>query len=91
MRIMKEGGVDALKLEGASHSRIAAAKEIVGAGIAVMGHVGLTPHSISVLGGFKAQGRNTSSAVKVLFLYQFNQNLNLMVKSARYIILPPFH
>lgn len=66
MRIMKEGGVDAIKLEGASHSRIAAAKEIMGAGIALMGHVGLTPQSISILGGFNAQGRNTSSAVKVL-------------------------
>lgn len=65
IRILKEGGMDAIKLEGASPSRISAAKAIVEAGIAVIGHVGLTPQAISVLGGFRPQGRNISSAVKV--------------------------
>ncbi|XP_072069325.1 3-methyl-2-oxobutanoate hydroxymethyltransferase 1, mitochondrial-like isoform X2 [Arachis hypogaea] len=66
VRILKEGGMDAIKLEGGSPSRIVAAKAIVEAGIAVMGHVGLTPQAISVLGGFRPQGRNILSAVKVL-------------------------
>jgi hypothetical protein len=65
VRILKEGGMDAIKLEGGSPSRIVAAKAIVEAGIAVIGHVGLTPQAISVLGGFRPQGRNVASAVKV--------------------------
>ncbi|XP_045791628.1 3-methyl-2-oxobutanoate hydroxymethyltransferase 2, mitochondrial-like, partial [Trifolium pratense] len=66
VRILKEGGVDAIKLEGRSPSRIVAAKAIVEVGIAVIGHVGLTPQAISVLGGFRPQGRNVASAVKVV-------------------------
>lgn len=66
VRVLKEGGMDAIKLEGGSPSRITAAKAIVEAGIAVMGHVGLTPQAISVLGGFRPQGKNISSAVKVV-------------------------
>ncbi|XP_057424080.1 3-methyl-2-oxobutanoate hydroxymethyltransferase 2, mitochondrial-like [Lotus japonicus] len=66
VRILKEGRMDAIKLEGGSPSRIVAAKAIVEAGIAVMGHVGLTPQAISVLGGFRPQGRNVASAVKVV-------------------------
>ncbi|KAL8242281.1 hypothetical protein R6Q59_012583, partial [Mikania micrantha] len=66
VRVLKEGGMDAIKLEGGAPSRISAAKHIVEAGIAVMGHVGLTPQAISVLGGFRPQGRNVLSAVKVV-------------------------
>ncbi|GFP91477.1 3-methyl-2-oxobutanoate hydroxymethyltransferase 2 mitochondrial [Phtheirospermum japonicum] len=66
VRFLKEGGMDAIKLEGGAPSRITAAKAIVEAGIAVMGHVGLTPQAISALGGFRAQGRNVDSAVKVV-------------------------
>ncbi|KAL0008426.1 hypothetical protein SO802_009928 [Lithocarpus litseifolius] len=66
VRVLKEGGMDAIKLEGGSPSRISAAKAIVEAGIAVMGHVGLTPQAISVLGGFRPQGKNVASAVKVV-------------------------
>ncbi|XP_028787762.1 3-methyl-2-oxobutanoate hydroxymethyltransferase 2, mitochondrial-like [Neltuma alba] len=61
-----QGGMDAIKLEGGAPSRIAAAKAIVEAGIAVIGHGGLTPQAISVLGRFKPQGKNVSSAVKVV-------------------------
>ncbi|PNX82375.1 3-methyl-2-oxobutanoate hydroxymethyltransferase-like protein [Trifolium pratense] len=43
-----------------------AVKAIVEVGIAVIGHVGLTPQAISVLGGFRPQGRNVASAVKVV-------------------------
>ncbi|KAH6779922.1 ketopantoate hydroxymethyltransferase 1 [Perilla frutescens var. hirtella] len=66
VRVLKEGGMDAIKLEGGAPSRITAAKAIVEAGIAVIGHVGLTPQAISVLGGFRPQGRNIESAVKVV-------------------------
>ncbi|XP_077223664.1 3-methyl-2-oxobutanoate hydroxymethyltransferase 1, mitochondrial-like [Tasmannia lanceolata] len=66
VKVLKEGGMDAIKLEGGAPSRITAAKAIVEAGIAVMGHVGLTPQAISVLGGFRPQGRNVASAVKVV-------------------------
>lgn len=66
VRVLKEGGMDAIKLEGGSPARITAAKAIVEAGIAVIGHVGLTPQAISVLGGFRPQGKNVASAVKVV-------------------------
>lgn len=69
VRVLKEGGMDAIKLEGGAPSRITAAKAIVEAGIAVMGHVGLTPQAISVLGGFRPQGKNIASAVKVYIIY----------------------
>lgn len=65
VRVLKEGGMDAIKLEGGSLSRITAARGIVEAGIAVMGHVGLTPQAISVLGGFRPQGKSVATAVKV--------------------------
>ncbi|XP_074568205.1 3-methyl-2-oxobutanoate hydroxymethyltransferase 1, mitochondrial-like [Curcuma longa] len=66
VRMLKEGGMDAIKLEGGAPSRISAAKAIVEAGIAVMGHVGLTPQAISILGGFRPQGKTVASAVKVV-------------------------
>ncbi|XP_078431797.1 3-methyl-2-oxobutanoate hydroxymethyltransferase 1, mitochondrial-like [Wolffia australiana] len=66
VRMLQEGGMDAIKLEGGAPSRIMAAKAIVEAGIAVMGHVGLTPQAISVLGGFRPQGKNVTSAIKVV-------------------------
>lgn len=66
VRVMKEGGMDSVKLEGGSGARVAAAKAVVGAGVAVMGHVGLMPQAISVLGGFRPQGTSPASAVRVL-------------------------
>jgi 3-methyl-2-oxobutanoate hydroxymethyltransferase len=71
VRVLKEGGMDAIKLEGGAPSRISAAKSIVEAGIAVMGHVGLTPQAISVLGGFRPQGKTVDSAIKVLPVLKF--------------------
>lgn len=65
VRFVKEAGADAVKLEGAgrSLSRVAA---IVGAGIPVMGHVGLTPQSATMLGGYKPQGRTAEKALRLL-------------------------
>jgi len=59
---VKEGGCDAVKIEGGSVSRAITAKKIVEGGVAVMGHVGLTPQAISVIGGFRAQGRTAVRA-----------------------------
>lgn len=80
--MLKEGEMDAIKLEGGSPSRITAAKAIVDAGIAVIGHVGLTPQAISVLGGFRPQGKNVVSAVKVSLVcfYFIHDNMLLFVR-----------
>ena len=61
VRLVKEGGADAVKVErgGTSVSR---ARAIASAGVPVMGHVGLTPQTATVLGGFKAQGRTADRA-----------------------------
>jgi 3-methyl-2-oxobutanoate hydroxymethyltransferase len=65
VRLVKEGGADAVKLERGG-TTIDRAKAIVGAGIPVMGHVGLTPQTATVLGGFKAQGRTAGRAEQLL-------------------------
>ncbi|GKZ00016.1 hypothetical protein MPSEU_000955000 [Mayamaea pseudoterrestris] len=61
-RFVKEAGMDAVKLEGGSVARANTARTIVDGGIAVMGHIGLTPQAISVIGGFRAQGRTAVRA-----------------------------
>jgi 3-methyl-2-oxobutanoate hydroxymethyltransferase len=61
VRFVKEGGADAVKLEGAGPT-LSRVQAIVDAGIPVMGHVGLTPQSATMLGGFKAQGRTAEKA-----------------------------
>jgi len=61
VRLVKDGGADGVKLERGGTS-VARARAIVGAGIPVMGHVGLTPQTATVLGGFKAQGRTAERA-----------------------------
>ncbi|MEA4965308.1 MAG: 3-methyl-2-oxobutanoate hydroxymethyltransferase [Oscillospiraceae bacterium] len=65
IRFLKEGGADAIKLEGGTTvaSRIRAIRNC---GILVFGHIGLTPQSSGVLGGHKAQGRTVESARAVL-------------------------
>ena len=65
LRMVKEGGVDAVKLEGGTNSRIQAIKKMVDSGIAVMGHLGLTPQSIGILGGFRPQGKTAGSAMDI--------------------------
>jgi 3-methyl-2-oxobutanoate hydroxymethyltransferase len=65
IRLVKEGGADAVKLERGGTS-VARAKAIVAAGVPVMGHVGLTPQTATVLGGFKAQGRTAERAQELL-------------------------
>ena len=62
-RMMKEGGCDAVKLEG---GRPEVVRAIVEAGIPVQGHIGLTPQTASLLGGFKVQGKSLESAKKLI-------------------------
>ena len=64
-RIMKEGFMDAVKLEGGERMADTVAA-IVRAGIPVMGHIGLTPQSASQLGGFTVQGRDTAGAKQII-------------------------
>ncbi len=64
-RLMKEGGVDAIKLEGGKEFA-PTVKAIVDAGIPVTGHIGLTPQQVSKLGGYKAQGKDAVTARKLI-------------------------
>ncbi len=64
-RFLQEAGMNAIKLEGGSE-RADAIRLIVGAGIPVMGHLGLTPQSVHQLGGFRPQGRDAEAAHKLL-------------------------
>jgi 3-methyl-2-oxobutanoate hydroxymethyltransferase len=63
-RLMQEGKVHAVKLEG-GRSMIPFIKNILRAGIPVMGHLGLTPQSVYRFGGWKVQGRDVVSAAQV--------------------------
>ena len=65
VRLVKDGCADAVKLERGG-TTIERAKAIVDAGIPVMGHVGLTPQTATVLGGFKAQGRTADRAEQLI-------------------------
>lgn len=64
-RFLQQGGMDAVKLEG-GRDRLEAVRAIVGAGIPVMGHLGLTPQSVHQLGGFRPQGKTASAAHRLL-------------------------
>ena len=65
VRFVKEADADAVKLEGAGPT-LSRVHALVGAGIPVMGHVGLTPQSATMLGGFRAQGRTAEKARRLL-------------------------
>jgi len=64
-RFLQQGNMDAVKLEG-GHERVEAIRAITGAGIPVMGHLGLTPQSVHQLGGFRAQGKTAGAAKRLL-------------------------
>ncbi len=64
-RLMKEGGCDAIKLEGGVDFA-STIEAIVKAGIPVQGHIGLTPQTASALGGFKMQGRDAAAAKQII-------------------------
>ena len=64
IRMIKEGGADVVKLEGAGRM-VSRVQAIADSNIGIMGHVGLTPQSATKLGGFKAQGRSAAAAQKL--------------------------
>ena len=65
IRFVKEAGADMVKLEGAG-PMVSRARAIVEAGIGVVGHIGLTPQSATVLGGFKTQGKTAEAASRLI-------------------------
>jgi 3-methyl-2-oxobutanoate hydroxymethyltransferase len=64
-RFLKEGEMESVKLEGGQEV-CKTIEAIVRAGIPVMGHIGLTPQSISKLGGYKVQGKTAGAATRLL-------------------------
>ncbi|MDA8124413.1 MAG: 3-methyl-2-oxobutanoate hydroxymethyltransferase [Deltaproteobacteria bacterium] len=64
-RFLQEAGCDAVKLEG-GEEMAERVRAISRAGIAVQGHLGLTPQYVSALGGFKARGRDAAGALKLI-------------------------
>jgi 3-methyl-2-oxobutanoate hydroxymethyltransferase len=65
LRLVKEGGAEAVKLEG-GHKRVRLVKRLVDEEIAVMGHIGLTPQSINKLGAYREQGKTAAAARQLL-------------------------
>jgi len=64
-RFMQEAGCDAVKPQG-GRSQAQILKALVDAGIPTASHIGLTPHTIALFGGFKIQGRTAEAAMKIL-------------------------
>ena len=65
IRMMKEGGVQSVKLEGGARS-VESVARLTEAGVPVMGHLGLTPQSVHQLGGYKLQGRSLDAAHRLI-------------------------
>lgn len=65
LKLMKDGGAEAIKLEG-GRNRIALVKRLVNEEIPVVAHIGLTPQSVHKLGGYRVQGKTTSTAKKLI-------------------------
>ncbi len=63
---IKETGCDAVKLEGATEIALQTIRQLTEIGVPVMGHLGLTPQSYQVLGGYKVQGKDEKTADKIL-------------------------
>lgn len=66
VRFVREAGADAVKLEGGGPDRLSRIRAIVGAGVPVVAHIGLTPQTATALGGLRAQGRTESSARRLV-------------------------
>jgi 3-methyl-2-oxobutanoate hydroxymethyltransferase len=64
-RAIKEGGAEAVKL-GGGEDLAPLVRKLVSAGVPVMGHVGMTPQSVHLFGGFKVQGRSEAQAARIL-------------------------
>lgn len=64
-RVMQEAKADAVKVEGAGEV-IETIRKLTAAGVPVMGHLGLTPQSVAVLGGYRVQGKTKESAEQLI-------------------------
>jgi 3-methyl-2-oxobutanoate hydroxymethyltransferase len=64
-RLLKETGVQAVKLEGGGERTCGVVDRLVSSGIPVMGHLGLTPQSVHALGGYRVQGREAHEAERL--------------------------
>ncbi len=64
-RVLKETGVQAVKLEGGTAATCTTVETLIRAGIPVMGHLGLTPQSVHALGGYRVQGRDEATAERL--------------------------
>ena len=65
-RLVKEGGAEAVKVEGASAGVLRSVRALIEANIPVMGHVGLTPQSVNRLGGYRVQGKGAAAGKALL-------------------------
>lgn len=65
-RFLKEGGADAVKIEGGGKKTIQTVKDLKEAGISVIGHLGLTPQRVGELGGYKVQGKTPQDAARIM-------------------------
>jgi 3-methyl-2-oxobutanoate hydroxymethyltransferase len=65
-RVMQEARCDAVKLEGGSPEIAETVRALGRAGVPVMGHLGFTPQSVHVLGGFRVQGRDPAGAARMV-------------------------
>ena len=65
VRMIKEGGIEAVKLQG-GREMFDIIKAVADAGVPVMSHVGLLPHRVHQLGGFKMQGRTAEAALEII-------------------------
>jgi 3-methyl-2-oxobutanoate hydroxymethyltransferase len=64
-RFIREGGAEAVKLEG-GRKRLEAVERVIDAEIPVMGHLGLTPQSVHAMGGYKVQGKEAQAAYELI-------------------------
>jgi 3-methyl-2-oxobutanoate hydroxymethyltransferase len=64
-RLLRETGVQAVKLEGGDERTCGVVDRLVSSGIPVMGHLGLTPQSVHALGGYRVQGREAHEAERL--------------------------
>ena len=65
-RVFQETGAQALKVEGGSRTILTVIEKLTEAGIPVVAHIGLTPQSVNVLGGFKVQGKDQANAERLI-------------------------
>lgn len=65
LRMMKESGADALKLQ-LGREGVAIIRAVADAGVPIMSHVGLLPHKVHLMGGFKMQGKTAEAAMKIV-------------------------